>query len=95
MNVDFEREKRWWNAKAPKEEGDIGDQAINRALRWREIERHLEGVETILDVGAATGAFSIPLGQRGFSVTHLDFSPAMRDRNDKTILNSGVSWTIP
>ncbi|MCR4404038.1 MAG: methyltransferase domain-containing protein [Candidatus Acetothermia bacterium] len=77
MKTDFEREKRWWDAKAPKEEQDLADEAINRALRWREIERHLEGVETILDVGAGTGAFSIPLAQRGFSVTHLDFSPAM------------------
>lgn len=77
MKVDFEREKQWWNAKAPKEVQDRADEAINRALRWREVERHLEKVETILDIGAGTGAFSIPLAQLGFSVTHLDFSPAM------------------
>jgi len=79
MKIDFGREKQWWDAKAPKEEQDLGDEAINRALRWREVERHLEGVETILDIGAGMGAFSIPLAQRGFSVTHLDFSPAMLD----------------
>lgn len=75
--VDFDREKQWWDAKAQQEELDRADECINRALRWREIERHLEGVQTILDVGAATGAFSIPLARRGFLVTHLDFSPAM------------------
>lgn len=77
MSIDFEREKSWWDSKAPREEQDQGDMPINRALRWREIERHLEGVKTILDVGGATGAFSIPLAQRGFSVTHLDLSPEM------------------
>jgi SAM-dependent methyltransferase len=77
MKVDFEREKQWWDAKAPKEEQDRADEAMNRALRWREVERHLEKVETILDIGAGTGAFSIPLAQLGFYVTHLDFSPAM------------------
>jgi ubiquinone/menaquinone biosynthesis C-methylase UbiE len=77
MNVNFEREKDWWDAKAPIEEQDLADEAINRALRWREIERHLDGVKTILDVGAGTGVFSIPLARRGFSVTHLDFSDAM------------------
>lgn len=77
MKIDFGREKQWWDAKAPKEEQDLADEAINRALRWREIERHLKEVETILDVGAGTGAFSILLAQRGYSVTHLDFSPAM------------------
>lgn len=75
--TDFERERRWWDAKAPKEETDAADEKINRALRWREIERHLEGVKTILDIGGATGAFSIPLARRGFRVTHLDLSPEM------------------
>ncbi len=77
MKIDFGREKQWWDAKAPKEEQCLADEAINRALRWREIERHLKEVETILDVGAGTGAFSILLAQRGYSVTHLDFSPVM------------------
>ena len=75
--TDFNRERRWWDAKAPKEEQDLADENVNRALRWREIDRHLQGVETILDVGAATGAFSIPLAQRGFRLTHLDLSPEM------------------
>ena len=80
MNVpetDFDREKRWWDAKAPNEERDLADESINRALRWREIERHLEGVRTILDIGGGTGAFSIPLAKRGFRLIHLDLSPEM------------------
>jgi len=77
MRVDFDREMAWWDAKAPEEEQDLADEAVNRALRWREIERHLAGVRTVLDVGAGTGAFSIPLARRGFAVTHVDFSLAM------------------
>lgn len=77
MQIDFQREREWWDAKAPAEEHDLGDEFVNRALRWREIERHLAGVRTILDVGAGTGAFSIPLAEQGYLVTHLDFSPAM------------------
>lgn len=75
--TDFDRERRWWDAKAPKEETDSAGETINRALRWREIERHLEDAKTILDIGGATGAFSIPLAKRGFHVTHLDLSPEM------------------
>jgi len=77
MKADFDRKREWWDAIAPTEERDIGDEAINRALRWREIERHLQGVKTILDIGGGTGVFSIPLAERGFSVTHVDFSPRM------------------
>jgi SAM-dependent methyltransferase len=72
----FERERQWWDAKAPNEEVDQADEAINRLLRWREMERRLQGVETVLDVGGATGAFSIPLARRGLQVTHLDVSEA-------------------
>jgi len=77
MRINFDQEEKWWDAKAANEERDLADEVVNRALRWREIERQLENVETILDVGAGTGVFSIPLTQRGFSVTHLDFSSEM------------------
>ena len=50
---------------------------LNRQVQGREVERRLAGVRTVLDVGAGTGAFSIPLAQRGFAVTHVNFSPAM------------------
>ncbi len=48
-----------WDAMAAVEEDDLADEAMNRALRWREIERHLAGVNTVLDLGAGTGAFSM------------------------------------
>lgn len=77
MQVDFEREREFWNDHAPEEERYLNFRSINRTLRWREIERHLGGVNTILDIGGGTGAFTIPLAERGFSVTHLDLSPGM------------------
>ena len=75
--IDFDREKQWWDVKAAREEVDFADARINRELRWRELEKHLSGIKTILDVGGSTGAFAIPLAQRGFDVTLLDISPAM------------------
>ena len=44
-------EIEFWNRIAPREEVDLDDEFINRQLRWREIERNLDGVETILDIG--------------------------------------------
>lgn len=74
MKPNFEQERTWWKSKAGSEERDLADEKINRALRWREIERCLKGVKTIAEVGAATGAFTIPLARRGYKVTHIDFS---------------------
>ena len=39
MITDGERLQRWWDAKAAAEETDKSDEAVNRALRWREIDR--------------------------------------------------------
>lgn len=79
MPIDYRRESEWWDAGAEAEEEIGDDQAINVALRWREIDRHLDGTETILEVGGGTGRFSIPLAERGFRVTHLDLAPKMLD----------------
>ena len=57
--------KEFWDNISTKEELDKDDEYINRQLRWREIKRNLNGVKTILDIGAATGAFSIPLAKMG------------------------------
>lgn len=35
MMVDFDREREWWDANAHKEEQDIADEAVNRALWGR------------------------------------------------------------
>lgn len=75
--MDFEAERAYWDTNACQEEKWLAGRSVNRDLRWREIERHLGGVETILDIGGGTGAFSIPLARRGFLVTLLDLSPAM------------------
>lgn len=74
MKPDFKKEQAWWEAKAAEEEKDLRDEFVNRALRWREIDRNLSGIKTIAEVGAASGAFTIPLAKRGYRVTHIDFS---------------------
>lgn len=69
--------EEFWDAISRVEEADLDDEKINRLLRFREVQHHLSGVCRILDVGAATGAYSIPLAKLGYDVTHLDISDEM------------------
>lgn len=69
--------EKFWDEISQVEEVDYDDEMINRLLRFKAIQCHLPGVRKILDVGAATGAFSIPLARMGFDVVHLDLSDEM------------------
>lgn len=69
--------EKFWDEMSQMEEIDYDDEMINRLLRLKAVHNHLSGVRTILDVGAATGAYSIPLARLGFDVVHLDLSDEM------------------
>ncbi|MDU6808584.1 MAG: class I SAM-dependent methyltransferase [Clostridium sp.] len=72
--------EEFWDKISSIEEEDFDDEKINRLLRWKAINENLCGVRTILDIGAATGAFSIPLSKMGYDVTHFDLSQDMIDK---------------
>lgn len=69
--------RKFWDGISHIEEVDYDDEKINRILRFRAVKQQLKGVRSILDVGAATGAFSIPLARLGYDVVHLDLSEEM------------------
>jgi ubiquinone/menaquinone biosynthesis C-methylase UbiE len=74
--------ERFWNLPQKGDEEErrellFMDDIIQKAHLDREIERCLEGVDTVLDAGAGTGRFSLPLAQRGLEVLHYDISQPM------------------
>jgi len=69
--------EKFWDEISQVEEIDYDDEMINRLLRFKALQCHLPGVHKILDVGAATGAFSIPLARMGYDIVHLDLSEEM------------------
>ena len=87
--------ERFWNL--PSKPGEEArrerfflDDVIQKAHLDREIEYRLGGVRTILDAGAGTGRFSIPLACQGFHVTHLDISQGMIDTARQLAQEAGV-----
>ena len=75
--MEVNKYEKFWDKMSHSEEIDLDDERINRLLRFKAVRRHLPGVHKILDVGAATGAYSIPLARMGFDVVHLDLSDEM------------------
>jgi len=66
------------------------DDVIHKAHLDREIESRLDGVESVLDMGAGTGRFSLRLAVRGCHVTHVDVSQGMIERARREAAQAGV-----
>lgn len=49
-------------------------------LTWRYLTRYLPPTGSILEIGAATGWYTLALCRRGYSVTAVDLSPALLER---------------
>ena len=67
----------FWDEISRIEEVDFDDEKINRLIRFQAVQQQLNGVKRILDVGAGTGAFSVPLARKGYEVVHFDLSEEM------------------
>lgn len=63
-------------------------------LTWRYLERYLPPAGTILEVGAATGRYTLGLAQRGYRVTAVDLSAAELDLCRATIAGAGLTAQV-
>jgi S-adenosylmethionine-dependent methyltransferase len=50
---------------------------LEHDLTWRYLDQYLPTQGSILEIGAATGRYSLELVRRGFSVTAVDLSPVL------------------
>ncbi len=74
--------EEFWDSRADDEasrEARSPRKQVHTDLIWREIRRQIGSYSNmaILDAGAGTGRFSIPLAREGHRVVHLDLSPKM------------------
>jgi SAM-dependent methyltransferase len=66
---------RFYDAGAEKEDTRLERHRLERDMTWRYLDKYLPRRGRILEVGCATGAYTIPLARRGYTVTAIDFSP--------------------
>jgi ubiquinone/menaquinone biosynthesis C-methylase UbiE len=88
----------FWDARVDREESRERDnprKRIHTDLLWRLVDRSVPSSGgTVLDAGAGTGRFSLPLASRGFRVTHFDISPKMIERASATADRDGLMLTF-
>ncbi len=77
MRDDVKDIREHYDASVDEEHTRLERHPIERDVTWRYLDTYLPDGGNILDVGAATGAYTIPLARRGFHVTAVDFSSSL------------------
>jgi SAM-dependent methyltransferase len=58
-------------------------------LTWRYLNRYLPMQGSILEIGAATGRYTVDLARRGFTITAVDMSAALLEECRKNVVAAG------
>lgn len=63
-------------------------------LTWRYLEQYLPAQGAILEVGAATGRYTLGLAQRGYAVTAVDISANLLERCKDNLAAAGLAQRV-
>jgi SAM-dependent methyltransferase len=63
-------------------------------LTWRYLEKYLPSQGSILEVGAATGNYTLPLAKRGYTVTAVDMSAALLEECRRRLAAEGLEKQV-
>jgi SAM-dependent methyltransferase len=67
---------------------------LEHDLTWRYLARYLPAQGAILEVGAATGRYTVELARRGYTVTAVDLSPALIERCRQSLADEGLEGRV-
>ncbi len=67
---------------------------LEHDLTWRYLERYLPAQGSLLEIGAATGRYTVELARRGYQVTAVDMSPALLERCQASLKEAGLESQV-
>jgi SAM-dependent methyltransferase len=80
----------WYDRSINAEDERLERHQLEYDLTWRYLMRHLPPTGSILEVGAATGRYTLPLCRRGYDVTAVDLSPVLLERCQRKLAADGL-----
>jgi SAM-dependent methyltransferase len=77
-----------------KENGRLEQHQQERDITWRYLGKYLPARGSILEIGAATGAYTIPLAKRGYNITSVDLAPKLIEVCKKRVLEERLEKKV-
>lgn len=76
------------------EHGRLERHQLEYELTWRYLDRYLPSQGAILEVGAATGRYTLELAKRGYTLTAVDLSAALMEKCRKNLTDEGLASRV-
>ena len=90
VNDIIERYDRNW----ADEDQRLNRHQLERDITWRYLEDYLPSRGSILEIGAATGRYTLELAKRGYLVTAVDFSSHLLEKCRIRIADEGLAEKV-
>lgn len=94
MNDDIHDIAVYYDGAVEKEHTRLERHQLEYDLTWRYLERYLPPAGRILEIGAATGRYTLALAKRGYTLTAVDLSPVELEQNRRNLAAAGLEQQV-
>jgi SAM-dependent methyltransferase len=84
----------YYDNTAEKEHGRLEEHQLEWDLTWRYLERYLPAQGSILEIGAATGRYTLALARRGYALTAVDLSAVLLEECRQNLEAAGLGKRV-
>jgi S-adenosylmethionine-dependent methyltransferase len=86
--------RAFYEASVEQEDGRLERHPIERDVTWRYLDAYLPPSGRILEIGAGTGAYTLPLAGRGYEVTAVELAPALLEVCRRRVSEGGLDEKV-
>lgn len=94
MNDDVSDIAAYYNNAPEREHSRLERHQLEYDLTWRYLDQYLPAQGTVLEIGAATGRYTLELARRGHLVTAVDLSKELLAVCEKSIIEHGLEHQV-
>ncbi|MEO8396412.1 MAG: class I SAM-dependent methyltransferase [Chloroflexota bacterium] len=84
----------FYNSDPQKEHDRLEQHQLEVDLTWRYLDQYLPAQGSILEIGAATGRYTLELAKRGYSITAVDLSAALIEVSRQKLAAAGLGRQV-
>src|SRR5215208_4754459 len=94
MSDDISDILAYYNSSLESEHSRLERHQLEYDLTWRYLNEYLPARGSILEVGAATGRYTLELAKRGYALTAVDLSAILIEKCRERILDGGLESRV-